>query len=226
MTCLMALWLPSQSLHGATLTWINGSVTWNTTSPFWNPGSVAWNNAGLDTALFSGAGSAETITLGTGITVGGLIFGSNGYTITGDTLTLASPTGFNSPLLAVNNNGFGTNRAIISSTLAGASGFTKVGNGALLLTADNSTTLSGDVAIKSGSLVITNANQLGSLTGTAISVTGVAQTGNPGYSGGALILNGIANGASATTGTVNLMPLMPRARWSASATTPWRVASA
>jgi autotransporter-associated beta strand protein len=208
-TCLLlgcfTLW-SVQSSKAATLTWINGSATWDTSSPFWNPGPVAWNNAAFDTALFTGA--PETITLGGPITVGGLTFNSNGYLVTGNTLTLGAPTGFNSPSIAVNNNGFGTHRATISSTLAGTSGFIKTGNGALLLTADNSSTLSGDVAIKGGSVVITNANQLGSTTGTAISVTGIANTvgatGGAGFTGGALVLQGTTNGASATTGTVTL----------------------
>ena len=49
--------------------------------------------------------------------------------------------------------------------------------------------LSGDVAIKDGAVVITDTANLGSGT-TAISVTGVPNTGNPGYSGGSLVLAG------------------------------------
>jgi autotransporter-associated beta strand protein len=70
---------------------------------------------------------------------------------------------------------------------AGTDGFTKDGNRTLVLTGAN--TFSGDVAIRGGSVVIGATNNLGIAT-TAISVSGVAQTGNPGFSGGMLVLQG------------------------------------
>ncbi|MBB5031378.1 autotransporter-associated beta strand repeat-containing protein [Prosthecobacter vanneervenii] len=186
---------------------LGGTGTWNTTSSFWWDGvstDGAWANATspTDTAVFAGA--AGTVTLGAPITVGGLTLNVGGYSLSGSTLTLTPSTGLTSPVIAVNNNGFGTNGTTISSTIAGTSGFTKTGNGTLRLSADNSATLSGDVAIKGGNVVITNANQLGSLTGNAISVTGIANTGNPGFTGGALILQGTGNGAGVTTGSISL----------------------
>jgi autotransporter-associated beta strand protein len=185
-TCLLlgcfTLW-SVQSSKAATLTWINGSATWDTTSPFWNPGPVVWNNAAFDTALFTGA--PETITLGGPITAGGLTFNSNGYLLMGSTLTLGAGAGSLSPVIAV--NGLGA-RATISSILAGSNGFTKTGIGTLFLT-NNANAFSGDLSVKNGVLTITDVGQLGTGT-TAISVTGVAQTGNPGYSGGTLLLAG------------------------------------
>ncbi|MFZ9363724.1 MAG: beta strand repeat-containing protein, partial [Arenimonas sp.] len=199
--------------NGATAGLGGATGNWDTTTANWfNAGSATTAVGDQETAVaaFTAndvayfAGTAGSVTLTAPITVGGLNFGVTGYTLTGSTLTLAAPTGSGSPVITVNNNGLGTNRAIISSTLAGTSGFTKTGNGTLVLTADNSAGLSGDIAIRGGALVITNANQLGAATGSAISVTGVAQTGNPGFSGGALILQGTTNGAGATTGAVNL----------------------
>ncbi len=165
-----------------------GTGTWDhlVTANWWDGAAdVVWNNANLDTAIFGGA-SAGTVTLGSPIVVGGLTFNTTGYTLAGsNTLTLTPPSGLNSPLITV--NGLGT-RATIDSLIAGTSGFTKTGNGALQL-ANSSNSFSGDVAITEGSLVITSAAQLGTGT-TAIGVTGIANTGNPGFSGGSLVLAG------------------------------------
>jgi autotransporter-associated beta strand protein len=208
------LW--SFDVKAANLVWDRDGVTggatggtgnWDTTSLFWdNAGTMeSWINA-FNYAYFGGTAGVVTVT--EPVQAGGLVFTTSGYRLTEGTITLAAPAGTNSPVIAVNNNGFGTNGATISSILAGTSGFTKTGNGTLRLTADNSATLSGDIAIKGGRVVITNANQLGSLTGTAISVTGIANTtggaGSAGFTGGALVLQGTTDGASATTGTVTL----------------------
>ena len=93
-----------------------GTGTWDTGTPLWdNLGTmVNWVNANNDTALFGG--TAGTVTLGAPITAGGLTFTSNGYLLTGDTLTLAAPIGSNSPVIQVTGNGA---RATISSVLAG-----------------------------------------------------------------------------------------------------------
>jgi len=93
-----SLW--SARVDGATLTWdpdavvgapYGGVGTWDTSASVWDNAGVlqAWNNGSLDTALFGG--TVGTVTLGAPITAGGLIFNSNGYSVTGDTLTLATP---------------------------------------------------------------------------------------------------------------------------------------
>ncbi|PHX58853.1 MAG: hypothetical protein CK522_01995, partial [Opitutia bacterium] len=62
---------------------LGGSGTWDTSTANWYNGSaeLAWNNANLDTAVLWGAGdyfpsspSLTTVSLGAGITVGGLTF--------------------------------------------------------------------------------------------------------------------------------------------------------
>ncbi len=191
-TCLLlgcfTLWsTPSQA---ADFIWDGGTNTWDDgTTPWWNGGSV-WTNSFNNTAVFGAA--PGTVTLGGAITAGGLTFNSNGYLVTGNTLTLGAGAGSLSPVIAV--NGIDA-RATISSILAGTNGFTKTGVGTLLLT-NNANSFSGDLSIKNGVLTITDVGQLGTGT-TAISVTGVAQTGNPGYSGGTLMLAG----SSTTFGT-------------------------
>jgi autotransporter-associated beta strand protein len=181
---------------------LGGAGTWDISAAKWFDGTndIAWSNSALDVAYFNG--TAGAVTLGEAITVGGLNFGVTGYSLTGNTLTLSPPTGSVSPVIAVTNNGSGTNRATISSTLAGSRGLTKTGNGTLVLSADNSATLSGDIAIKGGTVSITNINQLGAAIGTTISITGISNTGNPGYSGGALVLQGSSVSATSSGITV------------------------
>ncbi len=90
--------------NAANLTWdstglnptapLNGAGTWETTNAFWSNGTTdsIWNNAANDTAVFGGGtstGTAGVVTLGPGITAGGLTFNLTGYSVTGDTLTFA-----------------------------------------------------------------------------------------------------------------------------------------
>src|SRR4051812_4945976 len=67
----------------------DGPGIWDTTTPHWqnntNPGYVAWTNSPINDAVFGvNSGAAGTVTLGTGITVGNILFdlpGSGNYTI-------------------------------------------------------------------------------------------------------------------------------------------------
>ena len=112
----------------------DGSGTWDTTSNNWWNGtaSVPWANANNDVATFGTFnGSAGTVTLGTGINVGGITFNlatSGTYTIAGNTLTL----GGTSAPITTNAN------ATISSAIAGPAVLVKQGLGTLILTGANS----------------------------------------------------------------------------------------
>ncbi|MCB1277100.1 autotransporter-associated beta strand repeat-containing protein [Prosthecobacter sp.] len=188
---LLAVFFPFWTLQvqGATILWdadgttgspTGGTGTWDqTASNLWDNGGAmqAWTNAGNDTALFSG--TAGTVTLGEAITAGGLTFTTTDYLITGDTLTL-------SDLARVDVAAF--THATIGSLIAGTSGLTKVGNGTLFL-GNNSNSYTGDTVINAGALVITNEGQLGASTST-ISINGIANTGNPGFTGGQLVVDG------------------------------------
>lgn len=141
-----------------TLTWdasgtapVNGGAgTWDTTSLRWHNGSYqAWNNAALSDALF--AGTAGTVTLGTPITVHNLAFNTTGYTLSGNTLTLA---GVN-PTITTNSA-----TTTVNSILAGSSGLVKAGAGTLVLAGVN--TYSGLTVVQAGTLSITNNAALGS----------------------------------------------------------------
>jgi len=123
-----------------------GAGTWDTTILNWDQGAVlphvAWVNGNNDTAVFGG--TAGTVTLGTGITVGGLTFDAAGYIIASDTLTFGTAGS-----IAANAN------ATISSVLAGSVAITKTGVGTLTLSGAN--TYNGSTSIDSGTLTLSGA---------------------------------------------------------------------
>jgi hypothetical protein len=119
-------WDVNSNIGGA-----GGTGNWDTTSAFWynagsgttttgaNPTSAATFTT-ADTAYFTGL--AGTATLQQGVTVGGLYFGTPGFTIAGaNTLTLNTGASVNT-----------VGDATISSVVAGTT-FTKSGSGILTL---------------------------------------------------------------------------------------------
>ena len=132
---------------------------WNTTDLNWDAG-VAWTQA--NNAIFGGSG--ETVTLTEGLSAGGLTFNSSGYTISGNSLTLAAGAAINT----------GTNNATIGSLIAGTS-FSKSGAGELVLTGASS--YSGAVTINAGTLKVTAE----SLSGAAVNLSTSGAKLNLGY---------------------------------------------
>ncbi|MDP2324994.1 MAG: autotransporter-associated beta strand repeat-containing protein, partial [Gammaproteobacteria bacterium] len=109
------------------------------------------------------------------------MFQSAGYQIIGgSTLTLGDVAGVDVAALT---------HARIDTVIAGSNGLTKTGNGTLFLGSAGNT-YTGDTVINAGTVVITNEGQLGAST-TTISINGIAQTGQPGFTGGQLIVNGL-----------------------------------
>ena len=155
---------------------LGGTGTWDTSTSNWWSGSAlgAWNNSNNDTAVFWG--TAGTVTLGSGITVGGLQFNTSGYTVTGNatnTLTLAGTT----PGVTL---GSGVSLASVNAVLAGSAGMAFNGGsdaGTLFLNGANANTYTGSTTIDSGTL------RIGSLTALGASGAGNTTTVN---SGGAL----------------------------------------
>ena len=138
-----------------------GDGTWDTTIKNWDLGNglahTAWNNATNDTAIFGG--SAGSISLGTGVTVGGMTFDS-AYTVDSNTITFGTA-------------GTITNSAAvtIASALAGTVPITKAGVGRLTLSGNN--TYTGTTVINNGILAISSNNALGATSGnTTIAATG------------------------------------------------------
>lgn len=120
--------------RGADQAWNPDGPTnnWNATDLNWDAGD-AWTQA--NNAIFGGSG--ETVTLTEGIDASGLTFNSSGYTISGNTLTLAADSIIDT----------GANSAMIASILAGGP-ISKAGSGILTLSGTNaysgSTTINAD----------------------------------------------------------------------------------
>ena len=111
-----------------------------------------WNNATGDTAVFgtgSGASNPYTVTLAGSISVGGVIFQNQTYTLAGGTLNMIGPA----PTITVN-----AGSALIGAVINGTIGLTKTGTGVLNLTAAN--TYTGATAINGGLVALLNANAL------------------------------------------------------------------
>lgn len=164
---------------------LGGAGIWDLSTPNWwdgaNPLST-WPNSLFDTAIFNG--TAGVVTLGADVNAGTLMFQSNGYQITGaNTLTLGDVARLD--VAAFTN-------ARIDAVIAGSAGLLKTGNGTMVLGSSGGNTYTGDTVINAGALVITNQNQLGA-SSTAISINGIAQTGNPGFTGGQLVVNGVSS---------------------------------
>ena len=160
-----------QSAQAATYTWDNsgngtafdgGSSSWSLTgSNWWNGSSdLLWSNS-TDTAAFGGSAGTTPYTVNVDgslgpINVGGLIFQSQAYTLTGGTLNLTnSPTS-----IVVNASSGGT----IASVLTGTGGLPESGAGGAVTLSGANTYAGGttvtDAADATG-LVVANASALG-----------------------------------------------------------------
>lgn len=132
-----------------------GTATWDTSTANWDQGSgidrVTWTNANNDTAIF--AGTAGTVSLGAGITIGGLQFDTASYVITNNTLTWGAAGS-----IVANQD------ATISSVMAGSVVVTKSGTGALTLS--GSSTYTGGTIVNEGVVALNAGGGAGAVRGT------------------------------------------------------------
>jgi len=178
---------------------------------------AAADSTGTQTIVFAGALSGQTITLGSGLSLGeSLVFNADAasnLSISGNTITLGNGT----TLTFSNASGAVT----IASTLAGSGTLNKAGAGALALTSTgNEANMSGGISVTGGTLQISDDNALssGALTldgGTfassnvdftvdnAIVLGAAGGTFNVGGGGGAtqLTLSGVISGSGSLTKT-------------------------
>ncbi|MCL1635850.1 autotransporter-associated beta strand repeat-containing protein [Luteimonas sp. SX5] len=209
---LLALCAPAQAADrwwdpNGTAIGLGGAGTWNTSNAFWsiNNDGVSgpfspWNNAALDDAFF--AGTAGAVTLGGPITVHNITFQTNGYTITGGTLTFSGVD----PTISVT-----TGAATISSLINGTSGLTKAGGGTLTLSNNNS--FAGGVTVNGGTLSLSGNNSFGSaptvisgglnLLGTNSFVGDINVNGSL-FASGAAALGDAGNNITISGGSLNI----------------------
>ena len=123
-----------------------GAGTWDTALLNWDAGEgahVPWNNGTNDTAIFGGTGAAVTVGE---VTVGGIGFEANGYSISTGTITFGT-----SGTIGID----GGNSATLNSIMAGAASaaITKTGEGQISF-GNNLNTFGGQLTIADGILRI------------------------------------------------------------------------
>jgi len=188
---------PSTEIHwdaNGTTAGDGGTATWDTTtqSRFKNGAAgttyLRWVNSstGNDhTAVFGGTAGTVSVASG-GVTSSGLTFNTTGYVVQSNTITLSGST---TPIISV---GSGLT-ATINSALAGTSGFTKTGDGILVLGGDQTGLATTNV---NGGTLIVNGDQ-STATG-AVSVADTTTLGGIGSVGGATTF---ASGSTLSPGT-------------------------
>ena len=148
----------SANADGGNGTWDTNSLNWDTALS--GGANTNWINANNDTAVF--AGTLGTVSLGTGITVGGVQFDTASYIVQNNTLTFG-----------MSGNIVANQDATINSAIASTTGLTitKTGGGTLTLGGNN--TYAGNTTIsvgtlKAGSITALSANSAFSVSSGAI----------------------------------------------------------
>ena len=200
-------WTANGSTLGGAGSWDTSGTTWSASDQ--TVSGVAWDATKL--ATFSG--TAGAVTVATVSAERGITFGSDGYALTGGTITLAGAS--TNPISVA-----AASTATIGSALGGSTGVLKQGEGRLVLAGSN--TFSGNVAVSSGILQIGADAALGAstndilLNGTLATSATVSLDAGRDLSGGGsldvatgttLTVNGAMNASAITltnAGTLNL----------------------
>jgi autotransporter-associated beta strand protein len=213
MACVFAA-LPTVALAQTSGTWTSASGgTWNNTAN-WSGGAVASGSGAVaDFSTLDIAGT-QTVTLNTAYTLGSLSFADTTTSSSGswvisnggsaaNTLTLAA-TG--TPTITVSSMGSGS--ATIGANLAGSQGFilnatNTVNPGTLVLSGSSS--VSGDIVVNSGSLLLANTSQTAYSAGTFRLANGATLrvgAANQGFNRPVVLTGGTATfGTTNTTGS-------------------------
>ncbi|RFC45582.1 MAG: Autotransporter-associated beta strand repeat-containing protein, partial [Verrucomicrobia bacterium] len=178
---------------------LGGGGTWDTTNARWwnGTGYSSWTNLNLDTALFWG--TAGTVTLGTGITVGGLTFNTTGYIIDAGSSTLTF--GATNNAITLNN----VAAATLTGAVAGTGNVTLTGGvygggtaGTLTLNGTSTGGWSGTTTINNGMTMALAGSNQALLNTSGITLNGGAITLTNTTSGEAA-LNRVSNTAGITS---------------------------
>jgi autotransporter-associated beta strand protein len=169
-------WAADGVAAGGTGTWSEFGSTWVGDGGFATPWSAE------SQAVFNGPGG--TVTVDSAVTANaGLLFETNGYQVTGGTITLAGPA----PLLnTISVADSVTTR--VDSALAGTAGMVKEGAGRLVLGGGN--TLTGRTTVSAGTLEVANAAALGETTATVSAGASLAIAAGTSLKAPAVVLDG------------------------------------
>ena len=214
-------WNPTASTSG---TPPDGAGTWTagSGSNWWNgTANSVWTNG--QNAQFGTPGTASstayTVTLGSAITVGNIVFGNANYTINGGGNSLTINNGvvdvvnatINAPVILGGNNTWetvGTSTLTVGGNVSGGFGLTKQGPGTLILSGSNSYT--GGTTVATGTLQLNSAGALPSggnvaVTGGTLDIKGTAPSiGNLTFGDGLSTTSGSVIDSSAVKGTMTL----------------------
>lgn len=180
---------------------VGGNGTWNLTSTNFSnaAGNVSGPWAGNGALAIFGGENAGTVTIADDLALApsGLVFETDGYTITGgnaaSVLSFAGPTGI-STASAVG--------ATIDVRITGAGSVTKTGAGTLLLTGANN--YAGDTMIMGGTLQIGNGGTTGTLGGGNVVNNGALVFNRSDDIGIANVISGTGSVTKQGTGTLLL----------------------
>jgi autotransporter-associated beta strand protein len=183
LAALMAVWQIGQPLQAVDNNWLGTSADWTDGSNW----SSTLAPIASDSLIFGSAPPTKAITLGAGSVGNSLSFLDN-YTLNSNDLTLGSGSVRVSP-------GY---LSVINSTLSGTGGLNLSGGGGLRLTS-TANDFTGTTTLAGGTLVISDAAQLGDAA-SAIKVTITnplaGNTSVSGFVGGTLLLDGSAGPVS------------------------------
>ncbi|ATE60181.1 beta strand repeat-containing protein [Thauera sinica] len=140
----------STSVEGGAGTWSSAGTNWTTSTGSPNG---AWT-AG-EVAVFGTTTASVTVNVTAAQNIGGLTFLTDGYTLTGSTLTGTAATNYLIPYPGVS--------ATVGNVLAGGNAYEKGGNGVLTLTGAN--TFTGPMSVTGGALLVGHASALGTAAG-------------------------------------------------------------
>ena len=183
-----------------------GAGTWDTTTARWGasaggPFGTFWNNGNNDTAIFGG--TAGTVTLGTGISVGGLTFSDSvGYNITANTVTFGAAgtitANYDATIAAILDGNVQINKAgtgkLTLQTASTRTGATVIDAGTLRIESDTAFgTTAAPITINNGStLEVATTTTLGTGAGTIT------------LNNGGTISNGMNSGSARFDKTINI----------------------
>jgi len=146
-----------------------GGGTWSNTAPVWTDATGAVPNSAMQPrpgfAIFGGTPGTVTVDDSAGaVSVTGMQFTANGYTLGGGTLTLLGSNG-SAPVIRVGDgSSYGAAMtATIANVLAGSAGLTKTDLGTLVLAGAN--TYTGGTTISGGMLSVSSDANLGAAAG-------------------------------------------------------------
>lgn len=174
---------------GGTGTWSSSSKTWSEAAA---PASAGTASQATTGALVFGD-AAGTVTVSGTVTVpAGLSFVTDGYILTGGTVSLSGADAATNSISVASATG-----ATINSTLSAANGFTKTGAGNLTLGGTNTL---GSVTVSEGGLVLASAGALGdTASGTSVAAGATLDLNGQTIGAEALALSGVLSNGSLTT---------------------------